>query len=161
MYINNNTNDNNNTNITNGHLCKLGLSPSSPPPLLLAERVPAAGAVHRPTSLVKITGLHPVRNPRFGSFRTQPLENLSAAVKLPIKTSFWATQPLEQILVREILLCELGVIVTCAGPQVPCQKDLQDLGRKSDQTTGQLPQFLVLKTAERKKDPSGPRSNDS
>ena len=25
----------------------------------------------------------PVRNPRFGSFRTQPLENLSAAVKLP------------------------------------------------------------------------------
>ena len=28
--------------------------------------------------------LHAVRNPRFASFRTQPLENLSAAVKLPI-----------------------------------------------------------------------------
>ena len=29
--------------------------------------------------------IHPVRNPRFASFRTQPLENLSAAIKLPIK----------------------------------------------------------------------------
>ena len=28
--------------------------------------------------------VHPVRNPRFASFRTQPWENLSAAVKLPI-----------------------------------------------------------------------------
>ena len=33
-------------------------------------------------------GLHPVRNPRFGSFRIQTLENLSAAVKLPIKNKF-------------------------------------------------------------------------
>ena len=32
--------------------------------------------------------LHPVRNPKFVSFRTQPLENLSAAVKLPIKQRF-------------------------------------------------------------------------
>ena len=30
------------------------------------------------------TPVHPVRNPRFASFRTQPLENLSAAVKLPV-----------------------------------------------------------------------------
>ena len=58
------------------------------------------------------TTLHPVRNPRFVSFRTQPLENLSAAVKLPIKKGFWATQPLEQILVAEFLLCELGVTQT-------------------------------------------------
>ena len=53
--------------------------------------------------------VHPVRNPRFGSFRTQPLENLSAAVKLPIKNGFWATQPLDKTLVAEILVCELGV----------------------------------------------------
>ena len=53
--------------------------------------------------------LHPVRDPRFASFRTQPLENLSAAVKLPSKNDFWATQPLEQILDSEFLLCELGV----------------------------------------------------
>ena len=32
--------------------------------------------------------LHPVRNPRFASFRTQPLDNLSAVVKLPIKQRF-------------------------------------------------------------------------
>ena len=38
------------------------------------------------TSISQCTSvvLHPVRNPRFASFRTQPLENLSAAVKLPI-----------------------------------------------------------------------------
>ena len=34
------------------------------------------------------THVHPVRNPRFASFRTQPFENLSAAVELPIKTRF-------------------------------------------------------------------------
>ena len=44
--------------------------------LLLPTRKPA----HFP--------VHPVRNPRFASFRTQPLENLSAAVKLPIKKRF-------------------------------------------------------------------------
>ena len=66
----------------------------------------------RPASIT----LHPVRNPRFASFRTQPLENLSAAVKLPIKKGFWATQPLEQILDSEFLLCELGVVLsnTCS-----------------------------------------------
>ena len=32
--------------------------------------------------------VHPVRNPRLAPFRTQPLENLSAAVKLPIKRRF-------------------------------------------------------------------------
>ena len=37
----------------------------------------------------------------------QPLESLSAAVKLQ-KKGFWATQPLEQILDSEFLLCELG-----------------------------------------------------
>ena len=32
-----------------------------------------------------VSSLHPVRHPRFGSFRTHSSENLSAAVKLPIK----------------------------------------------------------------------------
>ena len=59
---------------------------------------------------------HPVRNPRFASFRTQPLENLSAAVKLPVKKGLWATQPLEQILVAEFLLCELGVHPSTPSP---------------------------------------------
>ena len=66
--------------------------------------------------------VHPVRNPRFASFRTQPFENLGAAVKLPIKKGFWATQPLEQILVAEFLLCELGVVsqaqTTLAQPRI-------------------------------------------
>ena len=37
-------------------------------------------------AIISITHLivHPVRNPRFASSRTQPFENLSAAVKLPI-----------------------------------------------------------------------------
>ena len=55
------------------------------------------------------TPLHPVRNPRFVSFRTQRLESLSAAVKLPMNNEFWATRPLEQILDSEFLLCEPGV----------------------------------------------------
>ena len=37
--------------------------------------------------------IHPVRILRFASSRTQPLESLSVAVKLPIKKRFWATQP--------------------------------------------------------------------
>ena len=56
-----------------------------------------------------MSNLHQIPITRFRSFRTQPLENLSAAVKLPIKKGFWATQPLEQILDSEFLLCELGV----------------------------------------------------
>ena len=71
----------------------------------------------KPKLLVGGLGVHPVRNPRFGSFRTQPLENLSAAVKLPIKKGFWATQPLEQILDSEFLLCELGVGLKLGVPE--------------------------------------------
>ena len=40
--------------------------------------------------------VHPIPITRFRFFRTQPLENLSAAVKLPIKKGFRATQPLEK-----------------------------------------------------------------
>ena len=42
--------------------------------------------------------IHPIPITRFRYFQTQPLENLSAAVKLPFKQSFWATQPLEKVL---------------------------------------------------------------
>ena len=43
-------------------------------------------------------------------FSDPTLGNLSAAVKLPIQKKIcWATQPLEQILDSEFLLCELGV----------------------------------------------------
>ena len=38
--------------------------------------------------------LHPIPITRFRSFRTQPLENVSAAVKLPInKKGFWHPNP--------------------------------------------------------------------
>ena len=63
------------------------------------SRPPAASRPPR-----RLTIVHPVRNPRFVSFRSQPLENLYL-----LKKGFWATQPLEQILVAEFLLCELGV----------------------------------------------------
>ena len=42
----------------------------------------------RRSHIVRRLAVHPVRNPRFASFRTQPLENLSAAVKLPINKRF-------------------------------------------------------------------------
>ena len=49
----------------------------------------------------------------------------------------------------------IAVILILGGPQVPREKDSQDLGCKSDQTTGQPLRCLVCKTSERKKDPSG------
>ena len=52
--------------------------------------------------------VHAIRILRFMSFRTQPLANLTP---LPIKP----TQPLEQILVAEFLVCELGVVVIVRG----------------------------------------------
>ena len=56
--------------------------------------------------------VHPIPIIRFRLFRTQPLENLSAAVKLPQKKSFWATQPLAKILWGKILWWELGVVTS-------------------------------------------------
>ena len=60
--------------------------------------------------------LHPTPITRFRSFRTQPFDNLSAAVTLPIKQpleklvlGFWATQPSEKVLWGQILWWELGV----------------------------------------------------
>ena len=50
--------------------------------------VAARGHVEREVLLSYYTILHPIRNPSFASFRTQPLENLSATVKLPIKKRF-------------------------------------------------------------------------
>ena len=62
---------------------------------LVDERLPHLDLVKRlPTLIV----LHPIPITRLRYFRTQPLEHLSATVKLPIKKGFWATQPLEQIL---------------------------------------------------------------
>ena len=54
--------------------------------------------------------LHPVRNPRFASFRTQPLENLSAAVKLPIKKRFLGNPTLGTNLGSRILATRTGCI---------------------------------------------------
>ena len=57
--------------------------------------------------------VHPVCILRFRSFRTQPLEIISADSDFVCynlsKIGAWATQPLDKILVAEILLCELGV----------------------------------------------------
>ena len=56
--------------------------------------------------LYSLSSVHPIHILRFWSFRTQPLEHITP---LPMKKGFWATQSLAKILVREILLCELGV----------------------------------------------------
>ena len=45
--------------------------------------------------------LHPIPITRFRSFRTQPLGNLSAAVKLPIRQRFLGNPTLGKSLVRE------------------------------------------------------------
>ena len=60
------------------------------------------------TSVLSSTRLHPVRNPRFASFRTQPLENLSAAVKLPIKYIFLGNPTLGTNLGQRILAMRTG-----------------------------------------------------
>ena len=48
--------------------------------------------------------LHPIPVTRFRSFRTQPLANLSAAVKLPIKIQTFSDPTLGTNLVRENLV---------------------------------------------------------
>ena len=52
--------------------------------------------------------LRPVRDPRFASFRTQPLENLSAAVKPPIKKRFLGNPTLGTNLGSRILAMRTG-----------------------------------------------------
>ena len=62
--------------------------------------------------------IHPVLNPRFRSVRTQPLDILSADSEFVcyyLSKGAWATQPLEQILDCEFLLCELGVRLQTIG----------------------------------------------
>ena len=59
--------------------------------------------------------VHPVRNPRFASFRTQPLENLSAAVKLPIKTRFLGNPTLGTNRGSRILAMRTGCITFSDG----------------------------------------------
>ena len=55
--------------------------------------------------------LHPVCNPRFGSFRTQPLEILCAdSVRISLKPN----PTLGTILDSEFLLCEVGVVYSVA-----------------------------------------------
>ena len=53
-------------------------------------------------------GLRPVRNPRFASFRTQPLESLSAAVKLPINKRLLGNPTLGENLVMWNLAMRTG-----------------------------------------------------
>ena len=59
--------------------------------------------IHIVVHLIHIIYVHPVRNPSFASFRTQPLENLSAAVKLPIKNTCLGSPTLGEHLVTWIL----------------------------------------------------------
>ena len=58
------------------------------------------------TACVRDMIVHPIRILRFSFLRTQPLESLSAdSVRMSLKS-----QPLQQILVAEVLVCELGVV---------------------------------------------------
>ena len=52
--------------------------------------------------------MHPIRILRFWYFRTQPSERYYATTYK--NKGLWATQPLDKILVAEILVCELGVV---------------------------------------------------
>ena len=65
-----------------------------------------------------LDNLHPIPITTFRSFQTQPLENLSAAVKLPIKQRFLDNPTLGKSLVREniVMGTELGVSVYLSGP---------------------------------------------
>ena len=63
--------------------------------------------------------LHPVRNPKLASFRTQPLENLSAAVKLPINKRFLGNPTLGQNLGWRILAMRTGC--TIEGNPLRCK----------------------------------------
>ena len=67
-------------NLMETNSTQLIILPSAPPHMLVA-----IVAQHERS---KWHGIHPVRNPRFASFRTQPLDNLSAAVKIPIEKRF-------------------------------------------------------------------------
>ena len=61
-----------------------------------------------PTKPPRGQTLHPVRNPRFAYFRTQPLENLSAAVKLPIRKRSLGNPTLGTHLGQRILAMRAG-----------------------------------------------------
>ena len=63
--------------------------------------------------------LHPVHNPRFASFRTQPLEHLSAAVKLPINKRFLGNPTLGTNLGQRILAMRTGCKVRREIPPQP------------------------------------------
>ena len=60
--------------------------------------------------------VHPVRNPRFASFRTQPLENLSAAVELPVTKRFLGNPTLGTNLGSRILAMRTGCSARQAVP---------------------------------------------
>ena len=66
--------------------------------------------------------VHPVRNPRFASFRTQPLENLRAAVKLPIKQRFLGNPTLGTNLGQRILA--MRTVCSSHGPVAVCSSSL-------------------------------------
>ena len=63
---------------------------------------------HRLESIPK--HVHPIPITRFRSFRTQPLDNLSAAVKLPIKQRFLGNPTLGTDLVRENIVMGTGCV---------------------------------------------------
>ena len=74
---------------------------------------------------VRPISLHPVRDPRFASFWTQPLENLSAAVKLPIKKRFLGNPTLGTNLGQRILAMRTG----CTNISLHDARSLADASR--------------------------------
>ena len=73
--------------------------------LLIHHRVNILIHHHVPSARIAV---HPIPITRFRSFRTQPLEHLSAAVKLPIKKRFLGNPTLGNNLVRENLVMGSG-----------------------------------------------------
>ena len=92
--------------------------------------------------------VHPVRNPRFASFRTRSLENLGAAVKLPIKQRFLGNPTLGTNLGSRILAMRTGctmMSVVCSSRSflAACSEELFYLTACQKETTSSCPLLLT------------------
>ena len=85
--------------------------------LVKGPLVGSAGAVldHH---LARLAGVHPIPITRFWYFGTQPLENLSAAVKPPIKKRFLGNPTLGKSLVRENIVMGTGSRTSGSGARI-------------------------------------------
>ena len=94
---------------------------------------------------VSYESIHPVRNPRFVSFRTQPLENLSAAVKLPIKKRFLGNPTLGTNLGQRILAMRTGCSPDTVSYESIAGTSVLNLASKNDRKLCRAHVYCTLK----------------